>query len=226
MRPRYVIRYSAWPIIKWWGVLSLLAVIACLLQVVWNGVGMLVGMAEGALSFVPQAVWDFMAQINSASEPMHLLFWGGAVVLLLIPIGIQAWLLLYQKCRCVEFYENRIVVKWGVFDKDSTSYVFSAIYMVGLKQSFMQRILNYGTLSIDCAGNWTDFNMSDYDKDGIEGSGKKRKKNNKDNRPLDPYKQKDSQKNKTLENVRHPKKAKRFLESRISAEGLTNIIHN
>lgn len=225
MKPRYVIRYSIWPAVEWWGVLSILALIPCFVLAAWNVIG-------GFAPSIVQTVEDLVGFALPTGEQWYAFFLVPLALLVLILSCVQGWWILRQKRRSVEFYEHRIVVKWGVFDKDSISYVFGAVYMVALTQTFKQRILGYGTLALDCAGNWTDFNKTAAHTDGTEGDTKPMTKKalkeyKKDQKRIAKARKKQRNPwNNSLENIVHPKRAKRFLESRISAEGLTNIIHN
>ena len=52
------------------------------------------------------------------------------------------------------FYDEKIIVKSGVFNKSESQTVFSGVYSVSLSQSFMGRIFGYGDISVDCPGKW------------------------------------------------------------------------
>lgn len=163
MRPRYVMKHSIWPVLKFRLILPSLLSVA-----------------------VVNFVWALIKFLSGNGDMIRLIASGVLSLVGLIFLSIQLWKIIYQKFRSVEFYEHRVVKKWGVFDKDSESFVFAAVYKVSLKQRWWERILGYGDLKVDCAGEW-DLNQH---------------------------------------NITHPKKAQRFLQSRISSEGMTNIIHN
>ena len=104
----------------------------------------------------------------------------------IIPLFIQIWKIFYAKSFSIEFFENKIVTKSGVFSRKEQQTVFMGVYSVSISQSFFGRIFNYGDVRVDCPGRW------DVDTVGIK----------------DPH------------------GLKRFLESRISVAGTTNVIHN
>ena len=83
-----------------------------------------------------------------------LSFWLIVFFWLVIPLIIQLARILSAKCYSIEFYDNKIVVKSGVLNKNERQSVFGGVYSVSVSQSFMGRIFNYGEIRVDCPGKW------------------------------------------------------------------------
>ena len=115
-----------------------------------------------------------------------LSFWLIVFFWLVIPLIIQITRILSAKCYSIEFYDDKIVVKSGVLNKNEVQSVFGGVYSVSVSQSFVGRIFNYGKIQVDCPGRW------DIDTEGIKD----------------------------------PSALKKYLENYITANGMTNIIHN
>ena len=115
-----------------------------------------------------------------------LSFWLIIFFWLVIPLIIQIARILSAKYYSIEFYDDKIVVKSGVLNKNESQSVFVGVYSVSVSQSFVGRIFNYGDIKVDCPGKW------DIDTTGIKD----------------------------------PSELKKYLENKISARGMTNIIHN
>ena len=115
-----------------------------------------------------------------------LSFWLIVFFWLVIPLIIQIARILSAKCYSIEFYDDKIVVRSGVLNKNEVQSVFGGVYLVSVSQSFMGRIFNYGNIKVDCPGRW------DIDTTGIKD----------------------------------PSALKKYLENYITANGMTNIIHN
>ena len=109
-----------------------------------------------------------------------LFFW------LIIPLIIQIARIVSVKKFSIEFYDNKVVTKSGVFAKNETQSVFKGVYSVSIHRSFMGSIFGYGDITVDCPGKW------DIDTVGIK----------------------------------NPLELKKYLETKISAEGMTTVIHN
>lgn len=73
---------------------------------------------------------------------------------LIVPLIIQIARIICIKCYKIEFYSNRIVVKWGVFNRYERQYSFPGAYSVKLSQTFWQRIFGYGNMHVDCIGDF------------------------------------------------------------------------
>ena len=109
-----------------------------------------------------------------------LFFW------LIIPLIIQIARIIIVKHEVIEFYDTKMIVRKGVFNKHESQSVFAGVYSVKVYQSFWGRIFNFGDLVVDCPGEWD-----------ISTTG-----------------------------VKNPRQAKSYLETKITAKGMTNIIHN
>ena len=107
-----------------------------------------------------------------------LFFW------LVIPLIIQIVRIIAAKSFTVEFYDNKVVTKSGVFNKTEKQAVFAGVNSVSLSQSFLGQIFGYGNVKVDCRGKWD----------------------------VDTY------------GIRDPKGLKEYLESKITADGLTTVI--
>ena len=83
-----------------------------------------------------------------------LSFWLIVFFWLVIPLIIQIARILSAKYYSIEFYDNKIVVKSGVFSKQESQSVFGGVYSVSISQSFFGRIFNYGSVRVDCPGKW------------------------------------------------------------------------
>ena len=115
-----------------------------------------------------------------------LSFWLIIFFWLVIPLIIQIARILSAKYYSIEFYDDKIVVKSGVLNKNESQSIFVGVYSVSVSQSFVGRIFNYGDIKVDCPGKW------DIDTTGIKD----------------------------------PSELKKYLENKITARGMTNIIHN
>lgn len=91
-----------------------------------------------------------------------LSFWLILFFWLVIPLIIQITRILKAKSYSIEFYDDKIVVKSGVLNKDENQSVFAGVYSVSTSQTLMGRIFNYGDIRVDCPGVW------DIDTEGIK----------------------------------------------------------
>ena len=105
---------------------------------------------------------------------------------LIIPAIVQIVRLVKAHCYSIEFYDERIVIKSGVLNKNERQSVFAGVYSVSVHTPFLGSIFGYGDVAVDCPGRW------DVDTIGIKA----------------------------------PQELKRYLESKITSKGMTNIIHN
>ena len=126
---------------------------------------------------------NYVAKKSAASV---LSFWLIVFFWLVIPLIIQIARILSAKCYSIEFYDDKIVVKSGVLNKNEVQSVFGGVYSVSVSQSFAGRIFNYGNIQVDCPGR-LDIDTAD---------------------------------------IKDPSALKKYLENYISANGMTNIIHN
>ncbi len=128
--------------------------------------------------------------------------------LLVIPLIIK---IICVKSWSIEFYDNRYVVKSGVFNKIEIKQIFSGVLSVTTFQPFWGRVFNYGYLfDVDCPGAKWDLRPSDAN---LSGDKKERKLQRRLGFNIETR----------FKNI---KGLKRYLESRIDTRGVTNVIHN
>ena len=94
---------------------------------------------------------NYVAKKSAASV---LSFWLIVFFWLVIPLIIQIARIVSAKCYSIEFYDNKIIVKSGVLNKNERQSVFAGVYAVSVSQSLAGRILGYGDISVDCPGRW------------------------------------------------------------------------
>lgn len=85
-----------------------------------------------------------------------LFFW------LIIPLIIQIIRILDAKFYTIEFYNDKVVTKSGVFSTHEFQNTFMGIYSVSVYKPFLGRIFDYGDIRVDCPGPW------DINTDGIK----------------------------------------------------------
>ncbi len=131
MRPRYVAKTSIWSLLRIRTVLLWLVILALNVPLFMFGKELLVD------------------KLN-----LGLVFWGIVGVLVLIPIIWFFVLFVQVKCRYTEFYKDKIVQHWGVFNKKDESDAFMGVVGVSRNRPFRGIILGYAHVHIDGAGNW------------------------------------------------------------------------
>ena len=89
-------------------------------------------------------------------------FWRVILFFLIVPLIILIYNIIALKKEVIEFYDDKIVCKKGVFNKSETTAAFMGVYAVNIEQSFFGRIFNYGDVRVDAAGKW------DIDSNGIK----------------------------------------------------------
>ena len=77
----------------------------------------------------------------SAVTPLCVLFFW-----LVIPAIVMIWRIVATKSYVVEFYDDYVITKGGVFSKYERKTVFPAVLSVSVSQSFLGRIFGYGNL--------------------------------------------------------------------------------
>ena len=92
--------------------------------------------------------------VAKKSIAASLSFWLILFFWLVIPLIIQISRILKAASYSIEFYDNKIVTKSGVLNKNENQCVFSRVYSVSLYRTFFGRILNYGNVKVDCPGVW------------------------------------------------------------------------
>ena len=126
-KPEYVARRSAWTVCHFWEFLVFWLLVPAILYV------------------VPCVVLECL-------EPLY----GGLIVggwfLMLIIILICNIIVI--KSHRVEFYRDRVVEKWGVFDVEKRINVFTAVLAARVEQKFWGRVFGYGEVKVDMVGPW------------------------------------------------------------------------
>ena len=84
-----------------------------------------------------------------------LFFW------LVIPLIIQIVKIIQASKYKIEFYEEKVVVKSGIFSTSEKQFVFLGVFGVSIEQNLLGKIFNYGDVRIDCPGKW------DVDTEGL-----------------------------------------------------------
>ncbi len=123
-KPEYVAKRSAWSIIRLWQILLF-----------WIA--------------IPAGLYFGVKLLELELSP------------LIAPIAWLALMLIIFICKIivikshrVEFYRNKVVEKWGVFDIEKKSNVFTAVLAVKVDQKFWGRIFGYGEVKVDMVGPW------------------------------------------------------------------------
>ena len=86
---------------------------------------------------------------------------------LVIPALVQIYLILRAHCYSLDFYEDRVVLKQGVFDRQERQSVFVGVLSVRVNQSLWGRICSYGDVYIDVPGKWDVDTTSIADPNGL-----------------------------------------------------------
>ncbi len=123
-RPEYVAKRSAWSIIRFWRIL-----------VFWIA--------------VPAVLFFGVKLLELELNPLIL-----PIVWLALMLVIFICRIIVIKSHRVEFYKNKVVEKWGVFDIEKKSNVFTAVLAVKVDQKFWGRVFGYGEVKVDMVGPW------------------------------------------------------------------------
>ncbi len=86
-------------------------------------------------------------------------FWRIILFFLIVPLIVLIYDIIARKKEVIEFYDDKIVYKKGVFNKSETTAAFMGVYAVNVYQSFFGRIFNYGNVKVDAVGRW-DINFN------------------------------------------------------------------
>lgn len=81
-------------------------------------------------------------------------FWRIILFFLIVPLIVLIYDIIARKKEVIEFYDDKIVCKKGVFNKSETIAAFMGIYVVNVHQSIFGRIFNYGNVKVDAVGRW------------------------------------------------------------------------
>ncbi len=85
----------------------------------------------------------------AAITPLCLLFFW-----LIIPLFIMIGRMIVNSCYSAEFYEDKIIIRSGVLNKQEKISVFAGVLSVSISQSLMGRIFGYGDVNVDVKGKW------------------------------------------------------------------------
>ena len=113
---------------------------------------------------------------------------------LIIPLIIQICRIVVQKSYSIEFYDEKIVLKKGVFNKAEQQFIFIAVNEVTIQRNFWGLVWNYGNININCRGQ---FDLKD------------------DENPLT---------NEFTHEIKNPVGLKRYLETRITTGGISSMM--
>ena len=83
-----------------------------------------------------------------------LSFWLILFSWLVIPLVIQISRIVKAKCYTIEFYDSKIIVKSGFFNKQERQIAFAGVHSVSISQTLCGRIFKYGNITVDCPGKW------------------------------------------------------------------------
>ena len=100
--------------------------------------------------------------VPSLSPLCIIFFW------LIVPLIIQIFRIVAAKKSVIEFYDDKIVTKGGVFNTYENQSVFMGVYSVSLRQSFFGHIFNYGDIIVDCPGRWDIASFGIKDPQGLK----------------------------------------------------------
>lgn len=126
--PLYVIKYSAWKVIRFKYFLPM--ILAIVLTVL-------------AHVFVP----------NLPPMVFYALY-ALTALCVIIPMVIMIFRIINIKDDQILIYPNKVVRKWGIVQKHEDTNIFTAILAVTAHQTLRGRIFNYGSLKVDVMGKW------------------------------------------------------------------------
>ena len=128
MRPNYVMTKSGWSVARVWHILPFILAVA------------------GAIVAFALNDWNLPAPWN------YVVF--GVLGASVIPLLILAFKIINIKDETISFYNNKVVQREGIFSKREHTNILTTVLSVTVYQSFIGRIFNYGTISIDVMGQW------------------------------------------------------------------------
>ena len=99
----------------------------------------------------------------SVIRPWHIL-----LGFLIIPLIIMIVKIINIKDETISIYEDKVVQRKGIFSKYEHTNILTRVLSVTVKQTFVGRIFNYGTIEIDVVGYW------DIDMKGVKNPKKAR----------------------------------------------------
>jgi uncharacterized membrane protein YdbT with pleckstrin-like domain len=110
-------------------------------------------MANTARSNIERPNYVMRKSAWSVVRPWHIL-----LGFLIVPLIIMIVKIINIKDETISFYNNRVVVRSGIFSKHERTNILTRVLSVTVKQTFWGRIFNYGTVQVDVVGKW-DINM-------------------------------------------------------------------
>ena len=128
MRPNYVMTKSGWSVARVWHILPFILAVA------------------GAIVAFALNDWNLPAPWN------YVVF--GVLGASVIPLLILAFKIINIKDETISFYNNKVVQREGIFSKREHTNILTTVLSVTVYQSFIGRIFNYGTITIDVMGQW------------------------------------------------------------------------
>ena len=128
VKPNFVMKKSAWSVVRFWHIFPLLLSIA-------------VTIAVGAMND-----WSFPAPWNI----VVLVLFGASV----IPLLIMLYRIINILDESISFYNNKVVQRSGIFSKRELTNILTHMLSVSVHQTLWGRIFNYGNISVDVMGQW------------------------------------------------------------------------
>ena len=89
----------------------------------------------------------------SVIRPWHIL-----LSFLIVPLIIMIWQIINIKDETISFYNNKVVLRSGILNKNERTTILTPVLSVTVKQTFWGRLFNYGNIYVDVVGKW-DINM-------------------------------------------------------------------
>ena len=100
--------------------------------------------------------------------------YGGRILLcillcvLIVPIFFMVYMILKAKSYRIEFYDNKMIVKSGVFNKEERQSMLTTIMGASVEQSLFGRVFNYGNVNVDTVGKWDVSTKAIKDPQGLK----------------------------------------------------------
>ena len=88
-----------------------------------------------------------------------LFFW------LIVPLILMIAHMIRLKYTRFEFYDDKVVKHWGVFNKHEKIALFAGVLSVHVYRPLLGRIFKYGHFDVDVQGKW-DFDLNYIKKPG------------------------------------------------------------
>ena len=81
--------------------------------------------------------------------------------ILIIPIFVVIYLLWENSKFKIEFYDDKIVVRKGLWRISRQQFAFMGIVSTDVEQSIWGRIFHYGKVKFNCVGGWDLIKLED-----------------------------------------------------------------